>query len=131
MMSYHLLILIDWLNPAAHFVGLGVSLWAFRRCRKKSYLVVAAYFILALFSLLAMPRINREMAIRRHHNLDEQIQKEVETEVEEAIDRVLKKHGRTHSGPVRINIMFPFGPILLVSGVWLIARREEAHRTSA
>ena len=116
---------IDWLNPLVHFVGLGVAIWAYCRCRKKGYLVIAAYFVLVLFSLLAMPRINRAIAIQRHHDLDEQIQKEIETEVNEAVDRVLEKHGRSHAGPLRINIMFPFGPILLVTALWLIARREE------
>ena len=116
---------IQWLNPLVHFVGFGIVIWAFRRCRKKGYLVVAAYFILVLFSLLVMPRINRAIAVRRHQDLDEQIQKEIETEVNEAVDRVLEKHGRSHAGPLRLNIMFPFGPILLVTGLWLIARREE------
>jgi uncharacterized membrane protein YeiB len=116
---------IHWLNPLTHFVGLGIAIWAFRRCQKKGYLVIMAYFILVLFSLLAMPRINRARAIRQDQQINEQMQKKIETEVYEAMDRVMKKHGIQNTGPLKVNIYFPFGPILLVVGLWMIAKKEQ------
>jgi arginine exporter protein ArgO len=48
---------VEWLNPIVYLVGLGIAVWAFRHCHKWGYLVVAAYFALVVFSLLAMPSI--------------------------------------------------------------------------
>jgi hypothetical protein len=118
---------VPWLNPAVHIVGFGVALCAFLRCRKWGYLVVAAYFALVVFSLLAMPSINR--AIRAHYppDVSEQTQQKIDAAVQDAIHKVLLEEGHPEGIPQKHTVRFPFGPILLVVGLWLVARREP-HR---
>jgi hypothetical protein len=95
---------VHWLNPMVHCIGLWVGIWAFLRCHKRGYLVVALYFALVLFSLLVMPSISR--AYRAHHppDISEQEQQKM------------------NAAPLKVN--FEIGPMVLVAGLWLIARRE-------
>lgn len=120
--------LVEWLNPAVYFAGLAVAVWAFMRCRKWGYLVVALYFGIILFSLFALPSINRAIRTRHTPDISEQTQQKVNAAVQEAIERVLEDAGH----PViaaKHTVHFPFGPILLVVGLWFIARREpQEHR---
>ncbi len=41
----------EWVNVFAHVLGLGVSLWAFRRCRKTGYALIAIAFLLSVYFL--------------------------------------------------------------------------------
>ena len=130
MIMHYLLKMIDWLNPLAHMLGLAVSIWAYRRSLKRGYLVVALYFALAVFSLLVTPKINRLIAERRSPDLSEQAQERMHKAVLETMERVEKEEGEIPMGAVTRNVNFPLGPILLVVGLWLIARRERVteHR---
>lgn len=71
-----------------------------------------------------MPAINREITSRRHRDIDKELQAEIALEMNAALDRILEKHGRDNAGPANIAIYIPFGPIILVCGLWLIARKE-------
>ena len=120
---HYILQAVDWLEPLTYAVGAVTGFWAFRRCRKIGYLVVAIYFCLAVFSLLALPRIKAELRARQTPKQSEEAQRKIDAAVSEAIDRVMREQG---SQPVAVerSIRFPFGPLLLVLGVWLLARRE-------
>ena len=120
---HYILQAVDWLEPLTFAVGAVTGFWAFRRCRKIGYLVVAIYFCLAVFSLLALPRIKAELRARQTPKQSEEAQRKIDAAVSEAIDRVMRGQG---SQPVAVerSIRFPFGPLLLVLGVWLLARRE-------
>ena len=120
---HYILQAVDWLEPLTYAVGAVTGFWAFRRCRKSGYLVVAIYFCLAVFSLLALPRIKAELRARQTPKQSEEAQRKIDAAVSEAIDRVMREQG---SQPVAVerSIRFPFGPLLLVLGVWLLARRE-------
>jgi hypothetical protein len=114
---------VNWLNPIVQFVGLGIALCAFFRCRKKGYLVIAFYFALAIFLLLAWPPISR--VIRAHHpqDISAQTQQKIDAAVKQAIDQVLAKEGH----PVftrNERITFPLASIVLVIGLWLLGRSE-------
>jgi len=120
---HYILQALDWLQPLALAFGAVVGFWAFRRSRKVGYLVVAIYFCLAVFSQLALPRIKAELNARRTPTLSEQTERKIDAAVSEAIDRVMREEGvpfRTVAFNHRIN----FGPLVLVLGVWLLARRE-------
>ena len=114
---------VEWLNPIVHAAGLALALWAFRCCRRCGYLVVGFYFALVLFSLFAMPSINRAIRERRASDISEQTQKKIDAAVQQAINRVLEEQGHPVMAAER-TIHFPFGPIVLVVGLWLIARRD-------
>lgn len=119
--------MLDWLHPMVYLVGLGVAIWAYMRCRKWGYVVVAAYFGLVLLSLFAMPAINRAMAARREPDISEHTQKKLDAAIQQAIDRVLAEDGRTPV-PATHSINVPLGPTVLVVGLWLIAKREPRVR---
>jgi hypothetical protein len=114
---------IEWLTPIVHLAGLAIACWAFRRCRRGGYLLIGFYFFLVLFSLLAMPSINQVIQERRTPVVSEHTRQKIDSAVKEAVDRVLEEEGHTTTVAER-NIRFPFGPIVLVAGLWLVARRD-------
>jgi thiol:disulfide interchange protein len=130
MMTYYLYRAIDWLNPLVHLIGFGIAAWAFRQCRKRGYLVIAIYFALASATLLGMPSINRMIAQRRAPDISEATKQKMNQAMHEAMERVLAEAGNP---PIAadMTINFPFGPILLVTGLWLIARKERTTEPSA
>jgi len=126
MTTYYLLRAIDWLNPLVHLVGGLIAFRTFLRCRKNGYLVVAFYFFLATFTLAVMPSIRRAMAERRVPDVSEEIEKKMHAAMMEAADKVLEEAG--HPPQVAtMNINFPLGPILLVTGLWMIAKTEHVY----
>jgi hypothetical protein len=115
--------LTEWLRPIVYFAGVSVAVWAFLRCRKRGYLLIAAFFVLLLFSLFAMPSINRAIQARRPPDISEQTQRKIDAAVKQAVDRVLKDEGH----PIMVaksTLHVPLDMIVLVVGVWLVARRE-------
>lgn len=120
---HYVLQALDWLEPLTFALGAGISFCAFRRCRKVGYLVVALYFCVAVFSLLVLPRIKAELHARRTPTQSEETQRKINAAVSEAIERGLSEEG-AQSGAVERSIRFPLGPLLLVLGVWLLARRD-------
>ena len=116
---------IELLNPIVYLFGLGIALWAFWHCRKPGYLLVAVYFVLALFSLLVMPSINR--AIRVHQYLrdyDAQTRQKMDAAAQDAMQKVLVEQGRPEGISQVRTIHLPIGPTLLVVGLWLVAKHE-------
>jgi hypothetical protein len=124
MIMHYMFTVIDCLNPLVHVVGLGIAIWAFRRSLKQGYLVVAVYFALAVFSLLAMPKINRIMAERRGPDISEDTERRMNETVQETL-RKFWEDERNQPLVAKRNINFPLGPILLVLGLWLVARKEQ------
>jgi hypothetical protein len=122
---------VEWLNPAVYFVGLGIAAWAFLRCRKCGYLVLAIYFALAAFELLAMPSIDRAIRAHRPPDVSEQIQQKIDAAVREATHKVLAEEGHPEGISGKRLVNFPFGQILLVAGLWLVARRETRRPDAA
>ena len=128
MITNYLLEAIDWLNPIVHIIGLIVAIWAFRKCRKKGYIVIAAYFVLATFTLIAMPKINRMIAENRKPTLSEQTQERINQEIGAVYQRIFEEEGVPPMTATR-NINFPLGPTLLVAGLWMISRQEKMQKS--
>jgi len=114
---------LDWPEPLTYATGAGVGFWAFRLSRKVGYLLVASYFCVVVFSLLALPRIKAELDARRAPTQSEETQRKISAAVSEAVDGVLNKEG-VQPGAGERNIHIPLGPLLLVIGVWLLTRGE-------
>ena len=119
---HYVIQVLDWLEPLTFALGACVSFWAFRRCRKRGYLVVALYFCLAVFSVLAMPRINAELRARRTPAPSEETERKINAAINEAVERVMGEEGAAPGVATR-KITFPL-EVVLVLGVWLLARRE-------
>lgn len=115
--------LIWWLNPAAYTTGLCVAVWAFRKCRKIGYLVIAAFFALAVYSLVAAPFVNRAIASYRTPDMSMETEKRLNDAVQETSQRILAEAG-VNSIAYSYSVDFPLGSILLVTGLWLVARKE-------
>ena len=115
---------LNWLNPVLHLLGLVIAVRAFRHSRNWGYLVVGFYFVLVLFSLLAKPFINRVVSEYRSRDASEALQQKIDTAVQQAVKRVLAEEGQRYTPPSTLNVHFPLGPIVLVAGLWLIAKRE-------
>ena len=126
MMTYYLFRAVDWLNPLVHLMGLGIAVWAFYRCRKRGYVFVSIYFALASLTLLGMPSINRMITQRKAPNVSEETKQKMNQAMHEAMERVLAEAGNPPIAADR-RINFPLGPIILVAGLWLIARKERTH----
>ena len=116
---YYAMEAIQWLDPVVCVLGLGIAVLAFLRSRKRGYLMVALYFWLAVFSLTPLNR-----AWRAHHTPDLSVQtrEKINEAVKQATDRVLEQEG--HPAPASERVNFPLGQIVLVFGLWLVARRE-------
>ncbi len=125
LLLYHGGKIVGWLNPAILLVGLGITAWAFIRCRKWGYLVLAIYFTLAV----AEPHIMRAINAHRGPDLSAQTEEKIAEATQEAIHKVLAEEGLSYR-PVRLNINFPLGQILIVTGLWLLARRETPRAVS-
>lgn len=120
---YYVTEAVKWLEPVLYAVGLVVAVRSFRHCRRRGYIVLALYFGLCIFSVLAMPHINRAIRSRRAPDISEQTRQKIDEAVRQATERVLEEAGHpivygTH------HVSFPLGPLVLVAGVWLLARRE-------
>src|ERR1035438_10314672 len=63
--SYVLVEAARWLNTVVYLLGLCIAVWAFRRSRKRAYLVVGAYFALILFASHVWPPITHAIYVYR------------------------------------------------------------------
>jgi hypothetical protein len=122
----------EWLNPIVHLIGLAVCVWAYRVCRKRAYLVVAAYFLLAAGGLLFGPMIKRTLAERSPAL--EPLSAEAEQRYQEEFMALCEKYyPSTGEMPALrahpIDIEFPLGPIILVSGLWMLAKWDRKKIT--
>lgn len=122
---YYFFKAVSWLNPALQLVGLGIAVWAFLRCRKCGYLVLAGYFALTI----AWRPITRVLHAHRPPDVSVQTQQKIDAAVNEAIHQVLVAEGHPAGIPAELHINVPLGQAALVFGLWLVARREEPwHR---
>jgi hypothetical protein len=85
----------------------------------------SAFFVRPALAVF-LPPLNRAYREYQAPHYSQQTQNEIQTAVDQAIKKVIAEKG-FHPQPVIRNIYFPFGSILLVAGLWLVARREP-HR---
>ena len=114
---------VEWLWPAVHLFGLGLCVWAYRRCRKPGYLIIAGYYFLAVCSLVLGPMVNRALRDNSEARSPSVLSPEAEQRYMEelaALDERYYPQGRLGES----NVDIPFGPMVLVTGLWFIARRE-------
>jgi hypothetical protein len=100
---------------------------AFLRCRKWGYAVIACYFALAFFWLIAGPAIDRTIRVHRQPDILAQTRQKIDAAYhayQQNVQRILADEGHPDGIPMQQTIHFPLSPILLVVGLWLVARRE-------
>jgi type II secretory pathway component PulM len=108
-----------WLNTAVFLFGLGIAVWAFLRCRKRAYLVFALYFALVLFAWHVWPPISHAIYVYRTPTAEQQ---KANADFEQAVKEVLAKEGHPLPAPYKIKI--DVTSMVMVFGLWLLARRE-------
>jgi hypothetical protein len=128
--GYRALKAILWLNPLVHVAGLAISVWAWRATRKTGYIVVALYFVLALLGK-SFPAVLRVVTgqPKGQAALTPQQQQEYTREMM-ALDKKYFPAGH----PVAQTVVFPLGPIVLVAGLWVLAKhdtKKQAQQTTS
>jgi hypothetical protein len=114
---------LQWLEVVVYLIGLGIAIWAFRRSRKCGYLVLAVYFaVVALWLVFAVP-VWRAMHANDPPDVSEQTRQKMYAAERDADKKVLAEAGYPPIS-VQKTVKIPCGPIALVIGVWLLARRE-------
>jgi len=103
-----------WLNTVVYLAGLAIAVWAFLRSRKRAYLVVGVYFALVLFAWHIWPPISHAIYVHR-----------TPIEVQQT-DEIRARERHSTPAPYRIDIQI--APMVLVFGLWLLARRETETR---
>jgi hypothetical protein len=112
---------IDWLNPIIYAIGLVVAIKAYRWGRNRGYIAIAAFFALALYAYTFAPHVNRFLARTfwpQPPPTDEQTKA-----FNQELDALYEKYNPQPTAATR-NVSFPLGPIILVAGLWSVARRE-------
>ena len=112
-----------WLDPIVHVAGLVLMAWAFGRSGKRGYLVVGCYFMLVLLSPLLMPAVKDAFSKRSGPGIPREARAKMDAAIQQAINRVLEEAGHPVMA-ARMGVSIPVGPILLVGGLWIVARRE-------
>jgi hypothetical protein len=122
--GYKALKAILWLNPLAHVVGLAISIWAWRVTRKTGYIVVGLYFVLALLGK-TFPGVLRVVSGSTKAPALTAAQTQEYTREMTAVDKRYYPAGH----PVAQTVVFPLGPIVLVAGLWILAKRDTQQQT--
>jgi hypothetical protein len=121
---------VHWLNPIVYMVGAAIGTWAYRRSRKIGYVVVAAYFVLMLVTVSILPVVNSMIEshwdTERSAELSPQAHRQF---VNEYTALLQKYYPPGQQSPATIHLNLPIGPIILVAGVWLLARRDSGRTT--
>ena len=107
------------LNPLLHVAGLAISVWAWRATRKTGYILVALYFVLVLLGkgLLGVLRVTSGSPNAPALTAQQQ---QAYTQELTAVDKRYYPVG--HS--VTQTVVFPLGSIVLVAGLWILAKRD-------
>ena len=115
--------ILQWLSPVVHLLGCIIAIQAFRKSHKKGYFLISIYFALALFQLLISPRINTAIAKKKAALVADEKREMMDREISEVYERYYEEEGVLPE-PITVNLPLPLGPIILVSGLWLLARKE-------
>lgn len=103
--------------------GLGLCAWAYLRCRKSGYLILGAYFFVTAGWLVFGPAINHAIREYSHRRSPEVLSPEAQKQYMAEIAALNEKYYPT-GRVAQSHVSFPLGPIVLVAGLWVIARRE-------
>ncbi len=122
---HSLMIGIDWLMPIAYATGLVISVWAYRRSRKRGYITIAMFFSLAVYACTLAPQVSR--AIQQHFWPQPEIT-DVQTDAfNHELDKLYEKYYPRPEIQMTRRVSFPLGPILLVTGLWFVTRKETEY----
>ena len=117
--------IINWLFYSEHVVvyviGLAVCVWAYRKHSGTGYLLLAAYFLFQVSALTVLPAIMS--AQEKNWYTQHQLSPETDKAYSEEVLALHKKY--YPSGfPPNFSHWVPELPIVLIVGLWLVARRE-------
>ncbi len=110
-------IILDWMTPIVNGIGVGVATWAYRMTRKNGYLLIAVYFSLALIVAVTAPYLRARSA--KYSPLSEDVQQRLYEATEEILGEAV------HTAILPVTYYFPLGNIILVTGLFLLARNEK------
>jgi len=112
--------------PLVLFLGLIAAILGFVRSKKPGYVVVATYFLLAFLSLTVGPRLYKLYG-------DKTITPDTQKRINEATEKAYREAivGSNYIPYAdTANIALPLGNLLLVFGIWLLAKKEKITNNS-
>ena len=117
------------LNVVLSIAGLWVCLWGYRRSRRAGYLLIAATFVFGVVTAAVLPPLLNAINARQRKVWGEQHQRTPEEQKAFMEDSLAftKRWYPTGTPPVvhaPRYLYFPLGGMLMVIGLWLLARRE-------
>jgi hypothetical protein len=94
-------------------------------------LVIAGYFVYVLFSVYALPSIERAIRDQHPSDISEQTRQKLQAAIQQDTDRILAEAGHPSHPVVHRTIHLPFGTIILATGLWFLAKRETPSLNAA
>ena len=86
-------------------------------------MLIATFFALSIFAHVAMPRINRAISNKNASQISDKKREELSREINSIYQRYYKEGLEPEM--VTIDLKIPLGDMILVTGVWLLARIEK------
>jgi hypothetical protein len=114
--------IMHWFELLLYLIGLGVSLWAYRQSRKRGYLLLGLYVFFCICTLSVLPAIGR--AIRQRWHSQHELSPEAREQFQREYETLYQKYYPSAPSAMTLKVSFPLGTIILVSGIWVLARRE-------
>jgi len=109
--------ILDWTTPIVHGIGVAVAAWAYRLTRETGYMLIIVYFTLAFMVAVTAPYLRARSAMYFPYSED------VQQRLDEATEEILGE--AVHTKILPVTYYFPLGNIILVTGLFLIARNEK------
>ena len=116
--------LVFWITPLVYVLGVAISLWAFLRSRKAGYILFLIYFLFLAYVNFITITVDRYIDHKVYSSFDQQVQQEIYEAVDNAAADVMKKHG-AYGRALHMEVEFPYGAILLVLALWMLASKEK------
>lgn len=111
-----------WMWPVLYMIGLITSAQAWRWSRKGAYWFFMVYFALAFYCATAAPYVNDWIQHKIERKVDPVVI-EKRRQMQEEISAIQNKY-ELPPEMVAAVITLPVGQILLVAGLWFLARKE-------
>jgi hypothetical protein len=125
---FYLINQIQWLNPVICLIGLVVCICAYKNCRKCGYLILAIYFLLVSINLIFGQAIHGILA--EHSRNKTPLSSEAEKQYQQEITALNQKYFSSGRGIIYYKVNFPLYSIILVAGVWSLAKRDSKKLTN-
>jgi Zn-dependent protease with chaperone function len=116
-----------WSWPVLLVIGIIVSVKTLLKTGMKAYWFFILYFVLALYESTGAVYVNQWIREVQQGQHDPEI-KAQEIQIQEEISAIYRRHNIPPS-PTAHNVAMPIGQLILVTGMWFVAKKAPNHRS--